>query len=68
MKDRTNREFEPLPSDIIMDPEYWPEWELDDKMQVVMKSTTEYYDDDYGYGAACELMGDALTDEEREYL
>ena len=30
-------DFKPLPSDIIQDPECWPEWELNEKFQVVRK-------------------------------
>ena len=31
-------EHKPLPSDIIQDPDFWPEWELDENYNVVPSS------------------------------
>ena len=31
----TSANFKPLASDIIQDPKHWPEWKLNDRMQVI---------------------------------
>ena len=36
-KQTTSAPFKPLASDIIQDPKHWPEWKLNDRMQVVAR-------------------------------
>ena len=33
----TSANFKPLASDIIQDPKHWPEWKLNDRMQVIRR-------------------------------